>query len=122
MDTNEKKMKAQASRRKYDEENMGIISTKLRKEDVAAFRARADREGKTVSRALADCVRASIQDDTQEPKPTGTNAAVLTYKNVERLKHEVAFHNPQHLNPDKMLNHILNRYFEFVEEVRQTSR
>lgn len=60
-------------------------------------------------------------DAVREKNPTGTNAAVLTYKNVERLKHEVAFHNPDHLNPDKMLNHILNRYFKMVEEVRKTT-
>ena len=49
------------------------------------------------------------------------NTAVLTYRNVDRLKHEVAFHNPNHLNPDKMLNHILDNYFKMVAEVRRTT-
>ena len=60
-------------------------------------------------------------DAVKEENLSGSNVAVLTYKNVERLKHEVAFHNPDHLNPDEMLNHILDQYFRMVEEVRKTS-
>ena len=61
------------------------------------------------------------EEAVREENPCGTNHAVLTYKNVDRLKHEVAFHNPNHFTPDEMLNHILNRYFKMVEEVRKTS-
>ena len=119
---NEKKMKAQAARKKYDDENMGTLTTKLRKEDVEAFRAVAEAEGITVSKALADYVRSVAHGKVREEKPTGTNVAILTYENVDRLKHEVAFYNPNHLNPDEMLNHILNGYFAFLKEVRTKSR
>ena len=119
----EKKMKAQAARKKYDDENMAILNTKLQKSDADAFRELAAARGTTVSRMLSGFVRDSItekvSEKVSEDRPTSTNAAVLTYENVERLKHETAFHNPHHYNPDEMLNHILNRYFAFVEEVRK---
>ena len=43
----------------------------------------------------------------------------MSYKNVDRLKHEVSFHNPDHLNPDMMLNRILDDYFAFAEKIRK---
>ena len=43
---------------------------------------------------------------------------IVSYENTDRLKHEVAFHNPQSLNPDRMLNDILDHYFAFVKRVR----
>ena len=44
---------------------------------------------------------------------------ILSYENTDRLKHEVAFHNPDHLNPNEMLNEILERYFNLVDEARK---
>ena len=44
---------------------------------------------------------------------------ILSYENTDRLKHEVAFHNPNHLNPNEMLNEILERYFNLVDEARK---
>ena len=115
----EKKMNAQLARKKYDDENMAILNTKLRKSEAEAFRELALERGTTVSRMLSNFVRNSVNEHVSEPNPTHTNAAVLTYKNVERLMRETALHNPHHYNPDEMLNHILNRYFAFVEEVRK---
>ena len=115
----EKKMRAQAARKKYDDENMAILNTKLQKSDADAFRELAAARGTTVSRMLSGFVKDTVTEKVSEARPTSTNAAVLTYENVERLKHETAFHNPHHYNPDEMLNHILNRYFAFVEEVRK---
>lgn len=46
------------------------------------------------------------------------NQAVLTNRNVNRLKHEVSVHNPRNLSPDGMMNHILDLYFAFVEAIR----
>lgn len=115
----EKKMKAQAARKKYDAENMAILNTKLSKGEAAAFRDLAAAKGTTVSRMLSNYVRDSLADKVTEQNPTSTNVAILTYENVKRLKHETAFHNPGHLNPDEMLNRILNHYFAFVEEVRK---
>ena len=44
--------------------------------------------------------------------------AVLTAKNADRLKHETAFHNPKNLNPDQLMNDILERYFKWLDEAR----
>lgn len=118
-----KKNKAAAARRAYDKENMAMLATKLRKEDAEVFSNIAAERGSTVSRMLSDYVKSVNAEGTvKEANPTGTNVAVLTYENVERLKHEVAFHNPENLNPDEMLNGILNSYFAFVEKVRWTRK
>ena len=37
---------------------------------------------------------------------------VVSFENTDRLKHEVAFNNPEHLNPDEMLNAILEAWFK----------
>jgi len=105
---------------KAAESGYTILATKMRTEDADAFRRLAARHNTTVSRLLSDKVKVALAaDETKEENPTGSNVAVLTYKNVDRLKHEVAFHNPEHLNPDRMLNHILNLYFDLVEEIRR---
>lgn len=44
---------------------------------------------------------------------------LVSYENTDRLKHEAAFHNPDALNPDQMLNPILDEYFVFVEKARR---
>ena len=44
---------------------------------------------------------------------------LLSYENTDRLKHETAFHSPGDLNPDEILNLILDEYFAFVEAVRR---
>lgn len=115
----EKKTKAQAARKKYDDENMAILNTKLQKSEAEAFRELAAARGTTVSRMLSGYVKSSLMDKVTEPNPSCSNVAILTYENVERLKRETALHNPGHMNPDQILNHILNRYFAFVEEVRK---
>ena len=111
----EKKMKAAAARKKYDAENMAILATKMNKAEAQAFRDLAAREGTTVGRKLSGYVRMELT--LSEPQRT-TVTAVLTAKNADRLKHETAFHNPGNMNPDQIMNHILDRYFKFVEEIR----
>ena len=44
---------------------------------------------------------------------------IVSYENTDRLKHEVAFHNPNNLNPNEMLNESLERYFKLVDEARK---
>ena len=104
------------------EDNLTMLATKLNSDDAEAFRALALENNTTVSRMLSNYIRTTLKENAAEPQPCGMNVAVLTYKNVDRLKHEVAFHNPNHLNPDEMLNHILNQYFKMVTEVRRTSK
>jgi len=121
----EKKLdkKVNKSAEKADEAGYAILATKMRAEEANEFRRLAARNNTTVSRMLSNMAKDALAaDETCDENPCGMNRAVLTSKNVDRLKHEVAFHNPDHLNPDRMLNHILNLYFAMVEEVRRTSR
>lgn len=105
-----------------NKEELTMLGTKLSAKKADEFRAYAAENGTTVSRLLSTYIRDTLSEAEKEPAPCEMNRAVLTYRNVERLKHEVAFHNPDHLNPDKMLNHILDRYFEMVEDVRRTTK
>ena len=104
------------------EDNLTMLATKLNTDDAEAFRALALENNTTVSRMLSNYIRTTLKENAVEPPPCGMNVAVLTYKNVDRLKHEVAFHNPDHLNPNEMLNRILNNYFKMVAEVRRTTK
>ena len=124
---NEKNTKAAESRKKYDAENMAMLATKLRKEEAQAFRELAAEEGITVSQKLSGYVRRELADAALQHNTTlaGTFPprctlvpAVLTARNADRLKHETAFHNPKGLNPDRLLNDILNRYFKWLDEAR----
>lgn len=98
-----------------------MLATKLNSTDAEAFRTLAEKNGTTVSRMLSTYIKSALRESVGESNPTGSNVAVLTYRNVDRLKHEVAFHNPTHLNPDEMLNHILNQYFKMAEDIRKTT-
>ena len=104
------------------DENLTMLATKLNTLDAEAFRELAAQNNTTVSRMLSNYIRTTLKENAVEPPPCGMNVAVLTYKNVDRLKHEVAFHNPDHLNPNEMLNRILNNYFKMVAEVRRTTK
>ncbi len=44
---------------------------------------------------------------------------MVSYQNTDLLKAEVAHHNPKGLNPDGMLNDILNWYFETAARMRR---
>ena len=44
---------------------------------------------------------------------------IVSYENTDRLKAEVAHHNPDNLNPDQMLNRILDEYFRIAEQIRK---
>ena len=115
----EKMKRAAESRRKYDAENMAILATKMKKEEVQAFRTLAEQEGTTVSQKLSGFIRGEL---AEHGKVETYVPAVLTAKNADRLKHETAFHNPKGLNPDQLMNDILDQYFAFVYAVRQGDR
>lgn len=111
--------------KKKNETGLTLLATKLKTEEAEAFRELAAKNNTTVSRMLSEYIKASVEKDAKqsvsERTYTGTNAAVLTYRNVDRLKHEVAFHNPNHYNPNEMLNHILNQYFKMADQIRRTT-
>ena len=111
----DKKMKAAESRKKYDAENMAILATKMKKDEAQAFKDLAAQEGTTVGKKLSGYVRDELaaKGRTQTYVPS-----VLTAKNADRLKHETAFHNPKNLNPDQLMNDILERYFKWLDEAR----
>ena len=44
---------------------------------------------------------------------------LVSYKNTDLLKAETAHHNPGNLNPDGVLNEILDEYFRFVKRIRR---
>ena len=74
-----------------------------------------EKEGTTVGEKLAGYVREElVRNECKGPYlPAG-----LTVKNVDRLKHETSFHNPNNLNPDELLNEILTKYFKWLDEAR----
>ena len=111
----EKKMKAAEARKKYDAENMAMLATKMKKDEAQAFKDLAVKEGTTVGKKLSGFVREQLatKGRTQTYVP-----AVLTAKNADRLKHEAAHHNPKNLNPDQLMNDILERYFKWLDEAR----
>ena len=111
----EKNTKAAESRKKHDAENMSILATKIKKEDAQAFKDLAAKEGTTVGKKLSGYVREEL---TTKGRTQTYVPAVLTAKNADRLKHETAFHNPKNLNPDQLMNDILERYFKWLDEAR----
>ncbi len=44
---------------------------------------------------------------------------LVSWENTDRLKHETAFHNPGNMNPNEILNLILDEYFAFAEQIRR---
>lgn len=94
---------------------MAILATKMKKDEAQAFKDLAVKEGTTVGKKLSGFIRKQLAESgkTQTYVP-----AVLTAKNADRLKHETAFHNPKNLNPDQLMNDILERYFKWLDEAR----
>ena len=110
----------------WDKENMKTVAANMKKEEVEAFRKLAEERGTTVGGMLRGYVRGCLAESngsdkvSSAPAPWGVNH-IVSYKNTDRLKREVAFYNPKGLNPDLMLNEILNSYFAFVESARKKS-
>ena len=103
----------------WDRENMKTLAANVRKEDAEAFAKIAKENNTTVGGMLRMFVRDSVQKTAGKPEPLSGVFHVVSYKNTDRLKHEVSFHNPDHLNPDRMLNRILDDYFSFADKIRK---
>ena len=110
----------------WDKENMKTLAANMKKEEAEAFRKLAEEQGTTVGAMLRGFVQGCLAESNRlegvksAPRVAGVDH-IVTYKNTDRLKREVAFYNPKHLNPDQMLNDILDTYFGFVETVRKKS-
>ena len=105
----------------WDRENMKTLGVNMKKVEAEAFRKLAEARGTTVGALLRGFVQGClvVQDKKVEPAaPWGVNH-IVSYKNTDRLKREVSFHNPENLNPDQMLNEILDRYFNLAEQIRK---
>ena len=92
----------------WDRENMKTLAANVRKEDAEAFAKIAKENNTTVGGMLRMFIRDSVQKTAGKPEPLSGVGHVVSYKNTDRLKHEVAFHNPDHLDPNRMLNRILD--------------
>ena len=106
--------------KEWDKENMKSLATNMKKADAEAFRKMAEEQGTTVGALLRGYVQGCLTESKEQPVAKGV-AHVVSYKNTDRLKREVAFYNPKNLNPDQMLNDILDRYFNLAETIRKKS-
>ena len=103
----------------WDRENMKTLAANVRKEEAEAFAKIAKENNTTVGGMLRMFIRDSVQKTAGKPEPLSGVGHVVSYKNVDRLKHEVSFHNPDHLDPNRMLNRILDDYFAFADKIRK---
>lgn len=106
--------------KEWDKANMKSLGTNMKRETAEAFQQYAKSRGTTVGALLRGFVEATVDSkhETSE-KPAGPGVPhIVSYKNTDLLKAEVAHHNPDNLNPDQMLNAILDDYFRFVKKVR----
>lgn len=106
--------------KEWDKMNMRSLATNVKVETAAAFKQYAEENGTTVGALLRGFIEATVSQP-KETKATPTTGVphIVSYKNTDLLKAETAHHNPLNLNPDGMLNAILDEYFRFVKRVRQ---
>ena len=103
----------------WDRENMKTLAANVRKEDAEAFAKIAKENNTTVGGMLRMFIRDSVQKTAGKPEPLSGVFHVVSYKNTDLLKAETAHHNPGNLNPDGVLNEILDEYFRFVKRIRR---
>lgn len=105
--------------KEWDKNNMQAMAVNMKKEEAEAFKKLMTERGTTVAAELRGFIQGSLASAGNPDAKLEGYPHILSYKNTDRLKHEVAHHNPNHLNPDKMLNYILERYFAFLDEARK---
>ena len=108
--------------KEWDKANMKTIGANMKREDAEAFAEYARARGTTPGALLRGFVQKVVAEEKSASKNHGLIEGVphvVSFKNTDLLKHEVAFYNPKHLNPDGMLNEILDEYFRFVKKVRK---
>ena len=104
--------------RNWDKENMKVLGVNLKREEAEAFQKLAKDNNTTVGAML----RLHIQESLKQfngPMPESGVKHLVSYENPDKLKREGACYNPNHRNPDGMLNDILTEYFKFVEKARK---
>ena len=112
----------------WDKENMKVLGVNMKKDEAEAFQKFAAENNTTVGSMLRLYVQDTLRkvEDSKSvdhrSQPEAGIEHLVSYENTDRLKHEVAFYNPNHRNPNGMLNDILDEYFAFVEKARKRSR
>ncbi len=106
--------------KEWDRQNMRSIAANVKAETAEAFKKYAEEHGTTMGALM----RGFIQSTLEQPKETPVNPSngvphLVSYKNTDLLKAETAHHNPGNLNPDGVLNEILDEYFRFVKRIRR---
>ena len=108
--------------KEWDKENMRTLSVNLKKDAAEAFKAYAAEHDTTVGALLRGFVEATLSGDkrpgTVEHPAPGEYWYPISYKMVDKLKHETAFYNPKGGTPTDMLEVVLRRYFEIAEKLR----
>lgn len=109
--------------KEWDKANMKSLAVNMKRAEAEAFRALAEANGTTVGAMLRMFVQQTLKETSHDDSRTGIPGVmhVVSYRNTDRLKHETAFYNPKHKNPDGILNDILDDYFNFVEKARKRS-
>ena len=124
MRTEQGEKKAKEIRAAYNRENMRTLAANVRKETAEKFKAVAEKNGLTAGGMLKDyielvCATEDVSVSLGAPTKGVTPTMVrLSARNFDRLYHETSFHNPNHLNPDEMLNEILKTYFQLADKLR----
>lgn len=104
--------------KEWDRKNMKTMGVNMKREEAEAFQKLAAEHGTTVGAMLRMYIQGMLADAQSDQAEAGLTH-IVSYKNTDRLKHETAFHNSEHLTPNGVLNKILDRYFDFVDEVRK---
>jgi len=104
--------------KEWDRENMKVMTVKMKKEAAERFSRYAAATGTTAGALLRGFAESVGTEKADEDNSYGV-PHMLTYKNTDLLKAEAAHHNPEHLNPEELLNKILDDYFAFVAKVRK---
>lgn len=106
--------------REWDKQNMRNLATNVKVDTAERFKAYAAEHNTTVGALLRGFIEATLAQPKQDVITQTTGVPhLVSYKNTDLLKAETAHHNPRNLNPDGMLNAILDDYFRFVKRVRQ---
>ena len=124
MRTENGEKRAKEIRAAYQRENMKTLAVNVKKEKAERFREIAESYGRTPSRLLHDYVDVVCSSGEVSfsrggvPEGVPANMMRVNSRNFDRLYHETSFNNPNHLNPEELLNDILRRYFRLADEIR----
>lgn len=101
--------------------NFRTVGANVHKEDAEAFQRLAEAHKTSPGALLRQYIQNAIASDvnaTRIKDCTEVGFTYLTERNTVRIMREAAQHNPDHLNPDQLVNRILDGYFTLAEKFR----